>query len=203
MGERSGPKARRSAPVASRVHRRGSLTAEAPHRPDGPLAPPAVARRPSSGLQSSSWTTRQGASVAPGPSSQRIWRRSWGRTAACGSRTLYRTWRFVQPEPAGHRRPVAAGGPGLPAFVTGQRGAALQAARRHLARHGPWSRSATPCSPSPGTCYPTPPPASPTSDPTGTTASPRYAANGSSSPNSNASPARKSPCTTPPDTSCP
>ncbi len=39
--------------------------------------------------------------------------------------------------------------------------------------------------------------------PTGTTASPRYAANISSSPNSNGYPARKSPSTTPPDTTSP
>ena len=49
-------------------------------------------------------------------------------------------------------------------------------------------------------CSPTPSPASPTSAPTGTAASPRRAANASSSPNSNACPARKSPSTTPPDT---
>jgi hypothetical protein len=202
MGERSGPTARRSAPVVSSSPARQFDSRSA--TPAGRTSGPACSRAAPL-IRSTVQLVDDAAGGQRGtrPSSQRIWRRSWGRTAACGSRTLYRTWRFVQPEPAGHRRPVAAGGPGLPAFVTGQRGAALQAARRHLARHGPWSRSATPCSPSPGTCYPTPPPASPTSDPTGTTASPRYAANGSSSPNSNASPARKSPCTTPPDTSCP
>jgi transposase len=52
----------------------------------------------------------------------------------------------------------------------------------------PWSRSATPSSPSPGTCCPTPKPTSPTSAPTGTTASPRSAASDSSSPNSNGYP---------------
>jgi hypothetical protein len=61
----------------------------------------------------------------------------------------------------------------------------------------------TPSSPSPGTCDPTPPPTSPTSAPTGTTAWPRCAANASSSPNSNGYPARKSPSTTPPDTTRP
>jgi hypothetical protein len=46
----------------------------------------------------------------------------------------------------------------------------------------------------------TPPLTSPASALTGTTASPRYAANASSSPNSNACPATRSPSTTPPDT---
>ncbi len=80
-----------------------------------------------------------------------------------------------------------------------KRGIALGGA----ASNAPWSPSATPSSPSPGTCYPTPPPTSPTSAPTGTTASPRYAANASSSLNSNACPARRSPSTTPPDPTSP
>jgi len=64
----------------------------------------------------------------------------------------------------------------------------------------PWSRSATPSSPSPTGCCPTLPPGSPTSARTGTTGSRPCAANASSSPSSNGSPAKKS-CskTSPPD----
>ena len=77
---------------------------------------------------------------------------------------------------------------------------AISGSRHAAASNAPWSPSATPCSPSSGTCSPTPPPTSPTSALTGTIASPRCAANASSSPNSNGYPARKSPSTTPPDT---
>lgn len=137
MGERSGPTARRPAPVASRVHRRGSLTAEAPHRPDGPLAPPAVARRPSSGLQSSSWTTRQGASVAPGH------HLSGSGGVLGGALRRAARERYTGPGVSCNLNLLATDGRSLRVarvcrpFVTGQRGAALQAARRHLARHGP------------------------------------------------------------------
>ena len=88
--------------------------------------------------------------------------------------------------------PPPAPRPSWPPATSGSPGAA--------ASNAPWSPSATPSSPSPGTCSPTPLPTSPTSAPTGTTALPRYAANASSSPNSNGYPARKSPSRTPLDT---
>jgi hypothetical protein len=60
------------------------------------------------------------------------------------------------------------------------------------ANNAPWSRPATPSWSSPGTCSPTLMPGSLTSAPTGTTGSPHCAANASSSPSSNGSPARRS-----------
>jgi transposase len=82
--------------------------------------------------------------------------------------------------------------PSAPPGPRPSRAPATAASPAAAASSAPWSRSATPSSPSLTTCCPTPVPGSPTSAPTGTTGSPPSAASASSSPSSNGPPARRS-----------